>query len=214
MEEDRIRELFRDEGLVRKIQRKLPYMFKIAELSVSKGKRIGMEIGTLREQIIIALFIHRFGYENVDTNIAPNEREVDVYIKGHKNPISIKTKSGKGYSGIKLIWTVDWRKAKEFFKTYKPKTDIIFVNVVWEDVGIFSYIPLSVQEEVFNELGKENYIKLPRKGTNPRGIEISSKALRFCIEHKGTYKIPINWVIDKKIRYSPYDRWVKLWEED
>jgi len=212
MAKDLLKELFEDRLLVEKIKRKLPYLFKLAELSVSRGGKIGMEVGVLREQIIIALLIHKFGYESVNTNIPTNQREIDVILRGHKHPISIKTKTGKGYSGVKLIWTVDWKQVEEFFANYFPKTDILFVNVVWDDVGVFAYIPLEVQIEVLSKLGKENYIKLPKKGSNPRGVEISSKALRMCIER--SHKIPIEWKLEREPSYNPYRRWVELWEKE
>lgn len=212
MSEDKLRDLFEDTQIVNKIKSKLPVLFKIAELSVSRGSRVGMEIGTLREQIIVALFIYKYGRDAVDTNIPPNEKEVDVFIKGHKNPISIKTKSGKGYSGVKLIWTVDWKQVDRFLESYYPRTDMIYVNVVWGKDGVFSYIPLHIQEEVFKKLGRERYIKLPRKGTNPRGVEISSEALRSCLSLT-PYKIPIEWVVDDNLSYDPYGRWVELWEK-
>jgi hypothetical protein len=73
-----------------------------------------MEVGGLRERIIVALLIYKFGKENVITNIPITFPEADVILKGHYNPISIKTKSGKGLSGVKIVWTVDWQKVEEF----------------------------------------------------------------------------------------------------
>jgi hypothetical protein len=215
MKEDRLRKLFEDKETVEKIKRKLPYLFWIAERMVSRGGKSGMEVGTLREQIIIALLIYKFGWEDVKIDIPPNEKEIDVIIEGHKNPISIKTKKGSGFSGIKLIWTVDWKQVSEFYKSYYPKTDMLFVNVIWNKTGVFAYIPLEVQEEVFKSLGRERYIKLPRKGTNPRGVEISSQAFELCLEHPFTCKIPINWKIKREFEaFNPYERWVELWERD
>jgi hypothetical protein len=36
---------------------------------------------------------------------------------------------------------------------------------------------LNVQKRVFDRLGRQNYIKLSRPGTNPRGIEVTKEAL-------------------------------------
>ena len=44
--------MFGDDKIVEKIKRKLPYMFFIAEVEMSKSGKVGMEVGTLREQII------------------------------------------------------------------------------------------------------------------------------------------------------------------
>ena len=45
-------EIFRDKELKTKIQRKLPYLFSIAELESSRAGKIGMQVGSLRENII------------------------------------------------------------------------------------------------------------------------------------------------------------------
>ncbi len=55
--------------------------------------------------------VYKFGEENVKIDIPITEAEVDVEL--FNNPISIKTITG-GLNGIKLIWTVDAQKAKEF----------------------------------------------------------------------------------------------------
>ncbi len=214
MFKDRLVEIFEDRFLIKKIAEKLPILFKIAEIKISRGGRVGMEIGVLREQIIIALLIHKFGHKDVITDIPTNMREIDVIVKGHSNPISIKTKTGSGFSGVKLIWTVDWEQVENFANSYKPQTDILFSQVVWDKKGIFAYIPLSVQREVLDVLTIEKYIKLPKRGTNPRGVEISSIALKECILHDDTRKIFIDWKVSKGLDYNPYKEWVELWARD
>ncbi len=54
---DQLKQMFEDEKMVERIKSKLPYMFFIAEVEMSKSGKVGMEVGTLREQIIIALLI-------------------------------------------------------------------------------------------------------------------------------------------------------------
>jgi len=51
-----------------------------------------MEVGSLRERIIVALLIYKFGEENVKTDIPITEPEVDVKL--FNQPISIKTITG------------------------------------------------------------------------------------------------------------------------
>jgi hypothetical protein len=65
----RLVELFEDVGLVEKIQRKLPYLFHLAEQESARGGRVGMEVGSKREQILVALLIYKFGEENVNTSV-------------------------------------------------------------------------------------------------------------------------------------------------
>ncbi|MFZ8832679.1 MAG: ThaI family type II restriction endonuclease [Candidatus Caldipriscus sp.] len=48
--------MFGDEKIVEKIKRKLPYMFFIAEVEMLKSGKVGMEVGTLREQIVMELY--------------------------------------------------------------------------------------------------------------------------------------------------------------
>jgi hypothetical protein len=101
----RLAELFEDEKLVNKIKRRLPYLFQLAELESSRAGKIGMQVGSLRENIIVALLIYKFCEGNVETEVPITEPEVDVKLFGQ--PISVKTITGKGFSGVKLIWTVD-----------------------------------------------------------------------------------------------------------
>jgi len=97
----RLVEIFEDEELVMKIKKRLPYLFQLAELESSRAGKIGMEVGSLREKIIVALLIYKFGEENVETDIPITEPEVDVKLFGQ--PVSIKTITGRGFSGVKLI---------------------------------------------------------------------------------------------------------------
>ncbi|HEY5123450.1 MAG TPA: ThaI family type II restriction endonuclease [Ignavibacteria bacterium] len=203
-------DLFTDEIIVNKIKTRLPKLFQIAELESSRAGKIGMEVGSLREKIIIALLIYKFGEDNLETNIPITEAEIDVKL--FNKPISIKTITGRNPSGIKLIWTVDADSAIRFSKNYIPGCDMILVNIVWNHEGYFYYIPIEVQREIFKKLGNERYIKLPKAGTNPRGVEMSKEAIVELANHKFTKRIPIHWG-KSEIEYQPYKRWVELWSE-
>jgi len=206
----RLLEIFEDQKLVEKIKRRLPYLFRLAELESSRAGKIGMEVGSLRERIIVALLIYRFGGDSVETEIAITEPEVDVKLFGQ--PVSVKTLTGKGFSGVKLIWTVDAQKAKEFRETYYPHCDILLVQINWNNKGGFYYIPLGTQKRLFDRIGKEKYIRLPKPGTNPRGVEIAKEALETLAKDKESRVIEIYWQ-KAKIDYNPYKRWVDYWEE-
>jgi hypothetical protein len=209
--DNRIKHIFNDQEIVRKIQIKLPQLFHVAELESSRAGKVGMEVGSLRERILVALMIYKFGEQNVETQIPITQSEVDVKV--FNNPISIKTITGTTFSGVKLIWTVDAQSALNFRENYKPSCDMIFVQINWNNGGGFYYIPKEVQIEVFNDIGKDDYIKLPKAGTNPRGAEMSSIALRTLVNHSNSYKIPIAW---KKeiINFNSFDRWVELWQQE
>lgn len=204
-------EVFEDEELKARIQRKLPYLFNIAELESSRAGKIGMQVGSLRENVIIALLIYKFGEQNVETEIPITQPEVDVRLYGQ--PVSIKTITGKGFSGVKLIWTVDAQKAKQFRQNYYPRCDTLFVQVNWGGKGGLYYLPLEVQKKVFNAIGRAAYIKLPKPGTNPRGAEITKEALEAVVTDKESKAIEIYWQ-RTKIDYNPYQRWVDHWREE
>jgi hypothetical protein len=208
---NRLVEIFEDKELIRKIKRRLPYFYQLVELESSRAGKIGMEVGSVREKIIIALLIYKFGESNVKTDISIIEPEIDVELFGQ--PISIKTITGTGLSGVKLVWTVDAQKAREFLEWYYPRCDILLVQIVWNGRGGFYYIPLEAQKRLFEEIGKERYIKLPKPGTNPRGVEITKEALLRLVGDKEAKFIEIGWQ-KSEIDYYPYKRWVDYWREE
>ncbi|MBL7131580.1 MAG: ThaI family type II restriction endonuclease [Candidatus Omnitrophica bacterium] len=208
---NRLGEIFKDRKLVEKIKKRLPFLFHLAELESSRAGKIGMQVGSLRERIIVSLLVYKFGEANVETEIPITEQELDVRLFGY--PVSVKTITGKKVSGVKLIWTVDAQKAKEFRKTYHPSCDILFVQINWNDKGGFYYIPLEAQSRVFDKVGREKYIKLPKPGTNPRGVEITEEALLSLVKDGISKVIEINWR-RTKVDYNPYKRWVDYWRQD
>jgi hypothetical protein len=203
-------EIFEDEKLIGKIMRRLPYLFQLAELESSRAGKIGMEVGSLRERIIVALLIYKFGEEKVTTGIPITEPEVDVRLFGQ--PISIKTITGRGFGGVKLIWTVDAQKAREFRENYYPQCEVLLVRINWNATGGFYYIPIEAQQRLFKKIGRDRYIKLPKPGTNPRGVEVTEEALSSLVGDKESKFIDIDW-LRSKIDYNPYKRWVEYWEE-
>ncbi|MBI4690735.1 MAG: ThaI family type II restriction endonuclease [Nitrospirae bacterium] len=208
---NRLIEIFEDEKLIERIQKRLPHLFQLAEFESSRAGKIGMEVGSVRERIIVALLIYKFGEANVESEIPITEPEVDVKLFG--NPISVKTITGNSFSGVKLIWTVDAEKARQFSETYRPMCDMLFVQINWGKEGGFFYMPIKVQKRFFDKIGRKNYIKLPKAGTNPRGVEITKEALMGLVEDSETRVIKINWQ-RSEIKFNPYKRWVDLWKED
>jgi hypothetical protein len=73
--------------------------------------------------------------------------------------------------------------------------------------------PIEVQKMLFDEIGRQNYIKLPKPGTNPRGVEITKEALSSLVKNRESKRIEINWQ-RIKIEFNTYKRWVDLWRED
>lgn len=206
-----IKNIFKDINTVKKVQEKLPKLFHIAELESSRANKIGMEVGSLRERIIIAFLIYKFGDQNVKTDIPITSSEVDVIVSN--TPISIKTISGQRLSGIKLVWTVDKHKAREFVENYVPSCDMILVQINWNSEGGFFYISKEIQREVLKSIGADKYFKLPVEGTNPRGVEITGYGADQLILHQDTLKFDIQWR-KEAIDFKPFQRWLELWERD
>ena len=155
--------------------------------------------------------IYKFGEKNVNPKISIIEPEIDVKL--YDNPISIKTITGKSIGGVKLIWTVDTQKAKEFCENYYPHYDILLIHINWGNYGGLYHIPLEAQQKLFDKVGKEGYIKLPKPGTNPRGVEITKNALANLATHRLTKVVKISWE-KTDIEYDPYRRWVDYWREE
>lgn len=205
-----VKDLFSDNRFVLRIKNKLPKLFHIAELESSRAGKIGMEVGSAREKVIIALLIYKYGKEKVNTNIPITEAETDVLV--NNIPYSIKTITGNG--GVKAVWTVDASSAANFIENYMPKCHIILIQINWGYTrGGFSLIPLQVQKRVLGKLGKEKYLKLPKAGTNPRGVEFTKEAIETMLADKETLKIDVDWK-KEVLEYDIYKKWVEYWKED
>jgi len=170
-----------------------------------------MEVGSVREKILIALLLYKFGEQNIQTNLPIHEPEADAIVFGR--PFSIKTMTGSTFKSVKLIWTVDAEQAINFSQRYKPSCDMLLVHVNWVNAGGFFLFSRESQIEILERMGRAEYIKLPKAGTNPRGVEISGKALDILSRHPQTYKFPVQWQ-RTKIDYDPYWRWLEFWQED
>ena len=174
----------------------------------SRAGKIGMEVGSLREKIIIALLIYQFGKENVNTSIPITESEKDVIVKNIS--YSVKTITGNGR--VKAVWTVDASSANNFINKYKPNCHILLIRINWEKRGGLYLITIEVQEETCKQMGKEKYLNLPKLGTNPRGVEFAKDAIEKMLLNKKTFKIEIEWK-KKKLEYDSYKRWVDYWKD-
>jgi len=134
-----IADLFTDQNLVLKIQTRLPELFYLAELENSRAGKVGMEVGSARERILVALLIYKFGRENVETDLPITKSEVDVRLVGR--PVSIKTVTARKLGGLKISWTVDPEQALRFSLDYSPTCDMLLAQINWEGKGGFFLIP-------------------------------------------------------------------------
>lgn len=208
-------EIFNDNLIVRQVKNKLPKLFQLAELESSRDGKIGMEIGSARERILIALLMFKYGIDIVNSSVRITEPEVDVIVKGE--PLSIKTvstKTEKLSGGIKLIWTVDAKKALEFKNTYIPKCDLLLAQITWGANGKLYLFSVASQNSILNKIGRDRYIKLPKEGTNPRGAEITAEAINLLTKCEDTRVIEIYFVRGKIDYREVYTKWLDAWGED
>jgi hypothetical protein len=194
-----------------KVRNNLPRLFQYAELICSRARKIGMEVGCVREQILIAMFMNSFGTANVNPFIPITEREVDVILD--KEPVSIKTSSR--VKRIKLYWSSDQEKIEKFVRKYSPSYDMLYAFINWGKEGALYHIPLWAQLDTMEMMGKKYYIKKPNPGTNSRGVDLHREAIDELLAHEDTRAIDIKWEKDPYIEenYNPYLKWMKEWDD-
>ena len=131
--------------------------------------------------------------------------DIDCYIDSE--PLSIKTISYNG--SIRLKWTSNAVKAKQFIDSYEPQSDILVVRIVWGKAGEVRLIPLSLQKQVFNQIGVETYL-LYSGATNTRGVNLSPKAEVILNSNPESTSLPISWKRSNEV-IDPIDKWVSYW---
>jgi hypothetical protein len=151
-----LEELFRDVKLCEKIRRKLPFLFALAEQKVSRAGKAGMEVGTLREQILIALLIYKFGEARVDLDIPITEHEIDVRVSGY--PLSIKTVTAGSRKAptVKISWTVDWDKVTNLSKITNQNVICCWLSSAGKEQGVFTAYLCRRKEMCLNTLARRD----------------------------------------------------------
>ncbi|KKQ07691.1 MAG: hypothetical protein US18_C0010G0003 [Parcubacteria group bacterium GW2011_GWB1_36_5] len=56
-----LKQLFSDGKIIQKVKERMPELFQLAEEDSSRAGKLGMEVGSVRERIIIALLIYKLG---------------------------------------------------------------------------------------------------------------------------------------------------------
>ena len=192
------------------VKSKLPKLFEIAEVESTRGGKIGMEVGILRERILTSFFISKAGEENVDGDSSATENSKDVQVNG--DDISIKTFTGSGYSGVKIFWTSDTESAKRVMDNYTPEFDLIVANINWgSNKGGLYYVDKQTQRQVMDSVGINKFLKIS-SGSNNRGITYGTDVLKKLLNHENTLKIEIDWVKTNE-KFNIFERWVKLINE-
>lgn len=207
-------ELFDDQQVVRQIRQKLPRLFLLAELESQRNGKVGMEVGSVREKILIALLMYKFGLDRVNTSIAITEPEIDVIVDDE--PLSIKTITiphNLPIRGVKVSWSVDTEAALKFKKKYFPSCDMMLAEIRWDSAGHLYLFKKHSQREILAKLGVGNYLKLPAQGRNTRGVELTGEALRLLAKDTSTRKIDIDFPHEQLDYKEAYKRWLDAWRE-
>ena len=173
-----------------------------------------MEVGSVREKILIALLMYKFGLDRVNTGIAITKPEIDVIVDDE--PLSIKTITiphNLPIRGVKVSWSVDAETALKFKEEYFPSCDMMLVEIRWDSAGHLYLFKKHSQREILTKLGAGNYLKLPTQGRNTRGVELTSEALRLLVKDASTRKIDIDFPHEQLDYKEAYKRWLDAWRE-
>lgn len=186
------------------VKNNLPKLFKKAEIESMRGGKIGMEVGVLRERILIALLLKSFGDKNVKFDFSSTDNSKDTQV--FDDVLSIKTFMNNGYGGIKVFWASDNKTVRNAVSNYVPQNHLLISNINWgtKNGGLY-LIDLETQLEIFNNIGVEKYLKI--NNGNNRGISIQTEVLKTLLSHKKTKRIIVNWE-DPKLNYNIYERWI------
>lgn len=200
-------EMLQSPDYLERIKKKLPPAFEIVQQQAS-----GPEVGVLREAVLIGMFMAFLEKGKVTPNTSAVEADIDCYVGDA--PLSIKTVTGTNMGGVRIKWTSDQEKAREFIASFSPECDLLVVRIVWEAEGRISYIPVEAQQAVFSRLGRSEYLDY-RQGTNTRGVNLSRQALTAIENNRQSVVLRLQWYKSAQPRpESKYDRWVSYWREE
>ena len=218
-------------SMTKKIQKFLPSKLQIVETESTRGGIVGTEVGISRERVLLAMFQVLLGEKRVVVDISSIEREVDVIIDGL--PISIKTaksQATQAFREIKLSWCGDVDLCIKTFEDFVPTIPIMFLCINWNEnfrpkkgsayhskrwrnEGAIYFFPVNVQIDVLNQIGKENFLRIPTRGTYSKGVSIKRKATIQMIDHPDTLSISLPCIWDDNLELHSRDRWMKSWRD-
>jgi hypothetical protein len=124
---DLIKNLLTNQEYISVIRRKLPPAFQTVEDELKGNPAVGL----LREQVIIGMLVAFLGENKVKLVGSGVNPDIDCVVDSE--PLSIKTVSLSG--GIRLKWTSNEVKAKEFMENYKPRSNLLIVRIAWGEEG-------------------------------------------------------------------------------
>lgn len=198
-----IKQLLTSSSYTGVIQQKLPPAFQTVEDELKGNPAVGL----LREQIILGMLIAFLGESKVKLIQSGVNPDIDCYVDSE--PLSIKTVSLS--AGIRLKWTSNAVKAKEFIDSYKPTSHLLVIRIIWGETGVMRFIPLDIQQNIFRQIGVVRYLDY-RGTTNTRGVNLSSEVEQILNQHSQSVSLPILWKKSKTI-INPVSKWIDYWQK-
>lgn len=188
-----IAKAFDDPSFKAKVRDELPSLFREARQEALEFNNIFI-VGNFRKQKLMKLLIEYFGEDVIDFSSTRDLPGIDAKVDS--SFISIKTIRENNL--VKIIWGSDRVKMLERIENYVPNSNVLLVKINWEmeekyqPSGLF-WIPIKAQLRVFKRVGKNEYFKPPREGTNSRGVPMTNQVLKILLNDQDTRKIDINW---------------------
>jgi len=188
-----IASVFREPKFRKLVQENLPSMFKEARREAETYSNI-MNVGSHRKRKIINLLIKHIGNDRIEDVFSSTMAEIDIKIDSI--PISIKTISNN--NSLKMKWTMDYKIVAEIMTEYTPRYDLILARINWDmndryqPSGLF-FIPKQTQTNIMQRLGRENYLRPPKEGTNSRGVSLTKQAYEDWLTDTSTLRIAVDW---------------------
>jgi len=198
---DLLSQLLTNPTYIKIIQQKLPPAFQTVEEQLKGNPAVGL----LREQVILGMLIAFLGEANVKLIEGGVNPDIDCYVDSE--PVSIKTISFSG--GIRLKWTSNAVKAREFIAAYRPMSHLLVIRVIWGDTGSVRFIPLASQQLIFHQITVTRYLNYSAT-TNTRGVNLSTEAELALNQHPQAVALPVLWQ-RSGATVNPIDKWTDYW---
>lgn len=159
----------------------------------TENGKVGAEIGKAREVTIKSLLKKCLGIENVVENTDPGLKGVDTIINGESISIKSPMTSWKK-KGMPESCTVKWRvhDFEKFKKDFTIDSHLLYVGfwkTKYSGPSIY-FIPKHVQQEILEEVGKDEYLNIPEKGIT---VFIPRQIMDKLTTHPETLKYSLSW---------------------
>ena len=198
-----IKQILTNPETTRIIRRKLPPAFQTVEDELKGNPAVGL----LREQVIIGMLIAFLGEDRVKVVESGVNPDLDCSVDSEG--LSIKTVSLAG--GIRLKWTSNEVKAREFMDNYQPAGNLLVIRIAWGQTGTVRLLPLGLQQSIFHKIGTQRYLDY-RGTTNTRGVNLSAEAEWSLNESLESTSLSIEWN-RSSAAINPIDKWTTYWRE-